>query len=105
MESVEYSFDYLTRIAQIQNRQLERAIKVQEGTSIDTELLVKEVNVIYNNIDNINAVNNNAANINTVSGNTSNINTVSGSIANVNTVGNDISNVNDFSRFFCFIVI
>lgn len=94
LESVEYSFDYLTRIAQIQNRQLERAIKVQEGTSIDTELLVKEVNVIYNNIDNINAVNNNAANINTVSGNTSNINTVSGSIANVNTVGNDIENVN-----------
>ena len=94
LESVEYSFDYLTRIAQIQNRQLERAIKVQEGTSIDTEELVKEVNVIYNNIDNINAVNNNAANINTVSGNTSNINTVSGSIANVNTVGNDIENVN-----------
>ena len=93
-KDIEHSLDYLTRIAQIQNRQLERSVKVAEGSGIDTEKLVNSVNTIYENIDVINAVNNNKTNINAVNDNAANINTVANSIENVNTVGNNIANVN-----------
>ncbi len=93
-KDIEHSLDYLTRIAQIQNRQLERSVKVAEGSGIDTGKLVNSVNAIYENIDVINAVNNNKTNINVAVANETNINIVANSIENVNTVGNDIANVN-----------
>ena len=93
-KDIEHSLDYLTRIAQIQNRQLERSVKVAEGSGIDTGKLVNSVNAIYENIDVINAVNNNKTNINVAVANETNINIVANSIENVNTVGNNIANVN-----------
>ena len=94
LESLEYSLDYLTRIAQIQSRQLERAIKVQEASDIDTDELSVDLTIVAGIKDEIANVAGNKTNINTVSGNTTNINTVAGSIANVNAVGADIANVN-----------
>ena len=93
LESLEYSLDYLTRIAQIQSRQLERAIKVQEASDIDTDELSVDLTIVAGIKDEIANVAGNKTNINTVSGNTTNINTVAGSIANVNAVGADIANV------------
>ena len=39
LESLEYSLDYLTRICQIINRQVIRAVKVAEGSNISTDTL------------------------------------------------------------------
>ena len=94
LEALEYSLDYLTRIAQIQSRQLERAIKVQEASDIDTDELAVDLTIVADIKDEVVNVAGNKANINIVSGNTTNINTVAGSIANVNAVGADIANVN-----------
>lgn len=94
LEALEYSLDYLTRIAQIQSRQLERAIKVQEASNIDTDKLAVDLTIVADMKDEVINVAGNKANINTVSGNTTNINTVAGSIANVDAVGADIANVN-----------
>lgn len=94
LEALEYSLDYLTRIAQIQSRQLERAIKVQEASDIDTDELAVDLTIVADIKDEVVNVAGNKANINTVSGNTTNINTVAGSIANVDAVGADIANVN-----------
>lgn len=96
-KDIEHSLDYLTRIAQIQNRQLERSVKVAEGSGIDTEKLVNSVNAIYENIDVINAVNNNKSNINAAVANETNINTVANSIGNVNSVGTNIEAIKSVS--------
>lgn len=73
-KSLEYSLDYLTRLIQILNRQMERSIKVPEGAELDLKSLLERINSIYNKltelneiyseIDNINAVNDNKENIN-----------------------------------------
>lgn len=94
LENVEYSFDYLTRICQILNRLLERAIKVQEGSNINTDTLAVNLNKVADISSDVSTVAGNTTNINTVSGSISNVNTVAGSITNVNAVGSDISNVN-----------
>ena len=124
LKSLEYSLDYLTRICQIQNRQLTRAIKVQEGSNITTDELAVDlttvadirndistvagisgdVTAVKNNatnistvagsIDNVNAVGGSIANVNAVKADLTNVDTVAGSIANVNAVGADIANVN-----------
>lgn len=94
LENVEYSFDYLTRICQILNRLLERAIKVQEGSNIDTDTLSVNLNKVADISSDVSTVAGNTTNINTVSGSISNVNTVAGSISNVNAVGSDIANVN-----------
>lgn len=79
-KDIEHSLDYLTRIAQIQNRQLERSVKVAEGSGTDTEEIVKSINTICKDIDTINAVNNNKENINAVNNNKENINTVASNL-------------------------
>ena len=40
MESLEYSLDYLTRIAQIQDRKIERALRVIEGSYVSPEQMM-----------------------------------------------------------------
>lgn len=58
LSTLEWCLDYLTRIAQIQNRQLERAIKVQEGSNIDTDVLTSNLNKVADNLPSIyNALN------------------------------------------------
>ena len=84
LKNVEKSLDYLTRIAQIQDRKIERSVKLPEGADSTSEDLINKTNVIYKNIDIINAVNNNATNINAVKNNETNINTCATNIDSIN---------------------
>ena len=69
LKSVEYSFDYLTRIAQILDRNLKRTVKVEEGDNIDTDALSAGLTTISNNISSINSVFQSISNINQVAQN------------------------------------
>ena len=69
LKSVEYSFDYLTRIAQILDRNLKRTVKVEEGNNIDTDALSAGLTTISNNISSINSVFQSIGNINQVAQN------------------------------------
>lgn len=103
MVSLEYSFDYLTRICQIINRQLERAVKVQEGSNIDTDILVQNINQIVDNIDKVQTVSAyihnvvttalNIKDVNTTASHIGNVDTVSGHITKVDIVANHIANI------------
>jgi len=93
-KNLEYSFDWLTRICQILKRQIDRAVKVDEGTDINTAQLVRNINTAIEHLSNIDTVADDKENIDAVAGNKTNIDTVAGSITNVNKVGNDIANVN-----------
>lgn len=44
LETLEYALDYLTRICQIINRQMERSVKIQEGSSQSAEKLIEALN-------------------------------------------------------------
>lgn len=96
-KNLEYSFDYLTRLVQLLSRKIDRAVKVGEGSNIDTDQLVLNINTAIEHLSNIDTVAEDRDNIDAVAANKSNIDTVSGSIANVNNVGNSISNVNTVS--------
>ena len=94
LEALEYSLDYLTRIAQIQSRQLERAIKVQEASDIDTDELAVDLTIIANNIEAVSNVSADITNIDAVNENKNNIDTCANSIVNINNTGRYIANVN-----------
>ena len=94
LEALEYSLDYLTRIAQIQSRQLERAIKVQEASDIDTDELAVDLTIIANNIEAVSNVSADITNIDAVNENKNNIDICANSIVNVNNTGKYIGNVN-----------
>ena len=94
LEALEYSLDYLTRIAQIQSRQLERAIKVQEASDIDTDELAVDLTIIANNIEAVSNVSADITNIDAVNENKNNIDTCANSIVNINNTGRYIGNVN-----------
>lgn len=94
LENLEYSLDYLTRLVQINSRKIERAVKVGEGTDIDTDKLVYNINMAIEHMENIDTVAVDRVNIDAVAGNKVNIDTVAGSIENVNKTGKDINNVN-----------
>ena len=94
LEALEYSLDYLTRIAQIQSRQLERAIKVQESSDIDTDELAVDLTIIANNIEAVSNVSADITNIDAVNENKNNIDTCANSIVNINNTGRYIANVN-----------
>ena len=94
LTTLEYSLDYLTRICQIIQRELERAVKVKEGSDIDTDELTQDLIIVADNISDVNTVAGNIGDINTVEDNITDVNTVATNIANVNKTGNDITNVN-----------
>lgn len=52
LETLEYSLDYLTRICQIINRQMERSVKTQEGSSQSAEELIEALNQAQVNAEN-----------------------------------------------------
>ena len=94
---LEWCFDYVTRLIQILNRKVERAVKIPEGSDIDTDELALDLRTVAEHIDNVDIVAGNTDNIDTVAADLSgsnNIGTVAGSITNVNKTGNDITNVN-----------
>jgi len=94
LETLEYSLDYITRICQIIQRELERAVKVKEGSDVDTDELTQDLIIVADNITDVNTVSSNISNVNTVKNNISDVNTVAGSISNVNSTGSNIANVN-----------
>lgn len=92
--TLEWSFDYITRILQIMSRLLARAVKIQEGSNIDTDTLAVNLNKVADISEDVSTVAANTNDISTVATNISDVNTVAGSITNVNSVGDSISNVN-----------
>ena len=52
LETLEYSLDYLTRVCQIINRQMERSVKTQEGSSQSAEELIEVLNQAQVNAEN-----------------------------------------------------
>ena len=94
LETLEYSLDYLTRICQIIQRELERAVKVQEGSDVDTDELTQDLIVVADNITDVNTVSGNIGDVNTVADNITDVNTVATNISNVNSTGSNIANVN-----------
>ncbi len=53
LSTFEWCLDYLTRLIQILNRKMERTVKVQEGTVIDVDKLVKNIEDIAINQEEI----------------------------------------------------
>ena len=92
--TLEWSFDYITRILQIMSRLLARAVKIQEGSNIDTDTLAVNLNKVADISEDVSTVAANTTDISTVATNVSDVNTVAGSITNVNSVSDSISNVN-----------
>lgn len=97
LEVLEGSLDYLTRIAQIQNRQIERSVKIAEGAVVTTKELSQSVNIIADNIDAINGVNSIKSNVTAVANNTTNINTVAGMVDDVTSIANVASGIASLS--------
>ncbi|MBR6164145.1 hypothetical protein IKQ26_09720 [bacterium] len=95
---IERTFDYVVRLIQILSRKLDRAIKVKESPTIDTESLVNNIDKIGINLPSLININSNISNINAVNSNETNINTVSGIASDVSAVAgisSDISAVAD----------
>lgn len=94
-KNLEKCFDKLTRICQILRRGLTRAVKVQEGSNVDTDELSYNINTLADNISTIQAVNNNAANINAAAANETNITIIAEDISNINTIVADKNNIDN----------
>ena len=99
LKALEFSLDYITRICQIIQRELERAVKVKEGSDIDTDELTSNINAIANSISDVENVSANMADINDLADDldldaNSNIKKVAANISNVNAVANNETNIN-----------
>jgi hypothetical protein len=99
LETLEYSLDYLTRIAQILNRQLQRAVKLKEGSNIDTDTLVSNINNIADDLPAIEAVNENKTNINAVKNNLTNINKVANNVSDIISCADNIPDIQTVAEF------
>lgn len=49
LSNLEFSFDYLTRLVQMLYRQLERSVKVQEGSGVDPDNLISSIETSESN--------------------------------------------------------
>ena len=54
--NLEFSLDYLTRICQILNRQMERSIKLQEGSDLVNDKVIGNINALAEKQDEINTI-------------------------------------------------
>lgn len=91
---IENSFDMLTGMVQELKEASERSVKVDVGSSTDPDAVVRQVDRVYQSIDNVDAVADDLLNVDTLTADLTNVDIVAGSITNVNKVGNDITNVN-----------
>lgn len=89
---MEWCLDYITRILQVHSRKIERSIKVQESTNIDTETLVNNINNVAAGLSTIEAVNANSTNINTVAANGTDISTCATNISSINSASTNATN-------------
>ncbi len=95
---IEHTFDYVVRLIQILNRKLERAIRVKESPTIDTESLVNNIDKIGINLPTLININSNISNINNVNSNETNINTlaeIDDDISAVASISQSVSSVAD----------
>ena len=86
--------DLEMQIIQEQARDIGRALKMQPTSPVQPEVLIDEVERIYESIDNIDTVADDIDNVNTVAGDKTNVDTIAGAKANVDTVAGAIGNVN-----------
>ena len=92
-ETHEEALDKLTMEVQQIQEQLDRSVKVDRFSDVDPDIIVKEIERVYDSTDNIDIVANNTNNVNKVAGNIANVNTVSGNIDSVVTTATNIKDV------------
>ncbi|MCD7780467.1 MAG: hypothetical protein LUH05_07330 [Candidatus Gastranaerophilales bacterium] len=80
---LEWTFDYIVRILQIMNRQIERTVKVQEGSDIDSDELVVNINTLVGCLSTIETVYNNLSNIGTTAESITDVNTCAENIEDI----------------------
>ena len=90
---VEGDFDKLTMMVQELQQDSDRSVKVDVTSGVTPDVLVNQVERIYESVDNIDTVADDISNVNTTAGSIANVNTTAGSIANVNTVAGIASDV------------
>lgn len=83
---VEGDFDKLTMMVQELQQDSDRSVKVDVTSGVTPDVLVNQVERIYESVDNIDTVADDISNVNTTAGSIANVNTTAGAIANVNTV-------------------
>lgn len=90
---VEGDFDKLTMMVQELQQDSDRSVKVDVTSGVTPDVLVNQVERIYESVDNIDTVADDISNVNTTAGSIASVNTTAGSIANVNTVAGIASDV------------
>lgn len=95
-ETHEAALDKLTMEVQQIQEQLDRSVKVDRFSDVDPDIIVREIERVYDSTDNIDIVANNIDSVNTTTDNITNVNIVSDNISNVNVVADinaDVTNV------------
>lgn len=97
-ETHEEALDKLTMEVQQIQEQLDRSVKVDRFSDVDPDIIVKEIERVYDSTDNIDIVANNINDVNTVADNIAVVNTVAGDIDSVVTTATDIEDVKTVSQ-------
>ena len=92
-KTLEFSFDYLTRICQILQRQLDRAVKVQETSDIATDKLSLDISKISDNINAISNVSSSISEITDLNENIEDVNSLAGVVDEIKDVSQNIQAV------------
>lgn len=92
-ETHEEALDKLTMEVQQIQEQLDRSVKVDRFSDVDPDIIVKEIERVYDSTDNIDIVANNINDVNTVADNIAIVNTVAGDIDSVVTTATNVEDV------------
>lgn len=92
-ETHEEALDKLTMEVQQIQEQLDRSVKVDRFSDVDPDIIVKEIERVYDSTDNIDIVANNINDVNTVVDNIAVVNTVAGDIDSVVTTATNVEDV------------
>lgn len=91
-ETYEQNFDKLTMLSQQHQEQLDRCIKVEMMSDVSPEVLVEEVQRVWESIENIDIVSNDKVNIDNVAQNIEDINTCAENINAIADASNQAQN-------------
>ena len=97
-ETHEEALDKLTMEVQQIQEQLDRSVKVDRFSDVDLDIIINEIERVYDSTDNIDITANNINNVNTVADNIANVNTVAGDIDSVVTTATNIKDVNTVAQ-------
>ena len=86
-------FDRQTAFLQQVQETLDRSVKVGPTSDITPEVVLAQVERVYDSIDNVDAVADDISNVNAVAGNSTNINAVAGDQANIDAVASNLANI------------